>query len=199
MSGGVRTALDEVAGQLEGQAAPDQASLFDFGADEVGDLNAPSPLAAAIAPRKGPGRRPGSRNRRTDAVAGWLLSQGRHPVLVMMEAYGMEPAALAAKIGLHPTADGTDAQGRPCKVWSNDVLLDVYRLQLRMAESVAPYVAQRLPQAVQVDARAGVTIAFEGVNLPARGASPAGIEALDGEVMGVRLPFKSEGESRTDT
>jgi hypothetical protein len=181
MSGGVRAALEEVLeGELDpGEAA--QADLWDLDETETGQLDAPSPLARALtAPRKGRPR--GARNRRTEAVTSWLLSQHRHPLSVMMEAYSMSPAELAAKIGLGKEAD----------------LLEVYKLQLRMAEAVAPYVAQRQPQAVQVDARGALTVAFQGVSLPAR-AGLAGRLGSGGEVVeGLALPFKSDAGSRTD-
>lgn len=198
MSGGVGAALDEAVDALPDGAAIVQASLFD--AEEVGAFNAPSPLSAALTPRKGPGRTKGARNRRTEAVAGWLLSQGRHPVLVMMEAYAMTPAQLAAQIGMKGT--NVAGPGEPAAwVYDDALLLEVYKLQLRMAEAAAPYVAQKLPQAHQVEATAGLTVTFAGVSLPAR-AGPAGNSGQVGEgerpMMNVTLPFKSDDQSRTD-
>lgn len=195
MTGGVTTALDQVVADLPDGGDLVQAALFE--PEEVGALDAPSPLSAAIEPRKRKSGRPvGSRNRRTEAVAGWLLSQGRHPVLVMMEAYAMAPAELAAKIGLRPTVDAEE-KGGP-KVWSNDVLLEVYKLQLRMAEAAAPYVAQKLPQALTVDGAAALHVSFAGVSLAARGGALQGGEVIEGQAMSVRLPVKSDASSRTD-
>lgn len=198
MSGGVATALDEAVAALPDGAAIVQASLFD--AEEVGDLDAPSPLSAALTPRKGPGRTKGARNRRTEAVAGWLLAQGRHPVLVMMEAYAMTPGELAAKIGMRGTK--VTVEGQPdAWVYDDALLLEVYKLQLRMAEAAAPYVAQRLPQAHQVDVAAGLVVNFAGVSLPARAGSAGNSGAVEGEaraMMNVSLPFKSDAQSRTD-
>lgn len=181
--GGVGRALAEALGEGEGDEADVQPVLFDdLDPGETGALDAPSPLSALFKPRSGGGRRPGSRNRRTEATVAWLLSQHRHPLLVMMEAYSMTPQALADRLGLGEEAD----------------LLEVFKLQMRMAEAVAPYVAQRLPQAVQIDARAGVTIAFEGVSLPARAGSAGagGGDLVEG--LALRLPFKSDDGSRTD-
>lgn len=200
MSGGVGAAAAEAVAAFENQVDAHQlvqSALFDLDASETGALDAPSPLSAAIpeAGRKG-GRRPGSRNRRTEAVAAWLLSQHRHPLSVMMEAYTMEPAALAERIGLRRTVDEKDADGRPVKVWSNDTLLEVFKLQLRMAEAVAPYVAQKMPQAHQFEGKAAVELRLAGVSLPARGAPPQGEgQVLEGEVMGVRLPQVGQAKS----
>lgn len=179
MSGGVRAALDQA---VEGQAGMDeivQAGLFEeLEPCEVGNLDAPSPLVAALpSVRRKAGRPKGSKNRRTEAVTAYLLTQHRHPLQVMMEAYSMSPAEFAQAIGI------TEPDG--------DTLLDIVKLQLRMAEAVAPYVAQKLPQAVQVEGGAALTLNFGGVNLfgsgvssPARGEAP---EFPAGDGMAVRL------------
>ncbi len=175
--GGVRAALEQVLdGEVEDADAV-QAVLFDDLTDEeTGALDAPSPLSAALPAKRG--RRKGSRNRRTEAVVSWLLAQHRHPLSVMMEAYSMTPQALADRLGL-----------------VEPDLLEVFKLQLRMAEAVAPYVAQRQPQAVQVDARSAISLSFEGVSLPARGE---GLVVAGEVVEGLRLPFKSDADGRTD-
>ncbi len=198
MSGGVKAALDAV---MDGQGDMDQvvqSGLFDDLAEsETGAIDAPSPLSGALSPRKsGPGRRKGSKNRRTEAVTAWLLQQHRHPVSVMMEAYTMSPADLAERIGLRKAMvrrkRGDEEYEEEGEHYSNADLMDLFKLQLRMAEAAAPYVAQKLPQAVQIDAKAGVTIGFEGVSFPARGAAGQAAEPIEGDVMAVRLPFKSD-------
>lgn len=181
MSGGVAAALDQVMEGVGDMANVVQAGLFDeFEPSEIGNLNAPSPLVAALpsAQRKA-GRPKGAKGKRTEAVTAYLLSQHRHPLQVMMEAYSMSPAELAKTIGiLNPDAD---------------MLLDILKLQLRMAEVVSPYVAQKLPQALQVEAGASFTVNFggdmrlgadRGVSSPARGEAP---EISVGGGMAVRL------------
>lgn len=180
MSGGVSAALDQAVQGEADMAEVVQAGLFEeLEPCETGNLTAPSPLAAALssAPRK-PGRPKGSKNRRTEAVTAWLLTQHRHPLSVMMEAYSMSPADFAKAIGIASP--------------DSDTLLDIVKLQLRMAEAVAPYVAQKLPQAVQVEGGAALTLNFGGVHLggqtgvssPARGEAP---EISVGGGMAVRL------------
>lgn len=190
MSGGVRAALDQA---LEGEgdmAQVVQTGLFDeLEEHETGALDAPSPLSSALAPaKKARGRPKGAKGRRTEAVISWLLTQHRHPLSVMMEAYSMSPAEFAARV-LGEAEPGADR------------LMEIVKLQLRMAEAVAPYIAQRQPQAVQLAAAAQLNVSFGGVSLgeggvfgPARGE---GLEILEGEAMAVRLG-KSDGESRTD-
>lgn len=190
MSGGVRAALDQA---MEGEGDMGQvvqSGLFDdLDADETGATDKPSPLSAALAPAKrGPGRKRGSKNRRTEAVISWLLTQHRHPLSVMMEAYSMSPKEFA-KVALGETEPDADR------------LFEIVKLQLRMAEAVAPYIAQRQPQAVQLAAAAQLNVSFGGVNLGAGGISgPArgeGLEILEGQAMAVQLG-KSDAESRTD-
>lgn len=183
MSGGVKAALEEVLdGRAEiGEAV--QAGLFEeLQPDETGRLDAPSPLSKALtgAPRPR-GRPPGSRNRRTEAVVSWLLSQHRHPLAVMMEAYSMSPAELCAAIGV--TANG-------------DNCLDVFKLQMRMAEAVAPYVAQRLPQAVELGASASLNISFGDVSFPAH----AGRRQESGDVIEGRpmVKLSQVGRNKSD-
>lgn len=181
MSGGVSAALDQAVQGEADMAEVVQAGLFEeLEPCETGALDAPSPLAAALpsAGRK-PGRPKGSKNRRTEAVTAWLLTQHRHPLSVMMEAYSMSPSDFAKAIGI-PSPD-------------SDTLLDIVKLQLRMAEAVAPYVAQKLPQAVQVEGGANLTLNFSGVTLPGPQtgvSSPARGEASEisvGGGMAVRL------------
>lgn len=183
MSGGVRAAVEAV---LDGRGADDGEDLELFGAldeGDTGDLASASPLSNLFEAKRGRGgRKPGSKNRRTEEVTRWLLSQGRHPLLVMMEAYGMSPTELAVRIGvLEPTPDQ---------------LLDIFKLQVRMAEAVAPYVAQRQPQAVQLDGAGGLSIVFEGVSLPAR-AGLAGNPGAEGSVLDLLPVGKSDAGSRT--
>ena len=180
MSGGVSAALDQAVQGEADMAEVVQAGLFEeLEPCETGNLTAPSPLAAALssAARK-PGRPKGSKNRRTEAVTAWLLTQHRHPLSVMMEAYSMSPTDFAKAIGIASP--------------DSDTLLDIVKLQLRMAEAVAPYVAQKLPQAVQVEGGAALTLNFGGVHLGAQTgvSSPAHGEAPEisvGGGMAVRL------------
>ena len=102
MSGGVGAALDQAVEGQAGMGEIVQAGLFEeLEPCETGKLDAASPLAAALpsAARK-PGRPKGSKNRRTEAVTAWLLTQHRHPLSVMMEAYSMSPRDFAQALSL---------------------------------------------------------------------------------------------------
>lgn len=200
-----------------GMAEVVQAGLFEeLEPCETGALDAPSPLSAAL-PSAGrrPGRPKGSKNRRTEAVTAWLLQQHRHPLSVIMEAYSMSTIQLAETLGLQKATKTVkqkqEVAGGIVEVevevtldyFSNDVLLDLFKLQMRMAEAAAPYVAQKLPQAVQVEGGAALTVNFGGVTLagsgvsdPARGAAP---EISVGDGMSVRLGQVGRDKSDGDT
>lgn len=207
MSGGVKAALDQAVQGEADMAEVVQAGLFEeLEPCETGDLTASSPLSGALpSVRRKPGRPRGSKNRRTEAVTAWLLTFNRNPLHVMMETYGMTPVQLAEAIGLQKATktikEKREVAGGIVEVevetqldyFSNDVLMDLFKLQMRMAEVCAPYVAQKLPQAVQVEGGAALTLNFGGVTLngphsgvssPARAGSP---EISVGGGMAVRL------------
>lgn len=194
MSGGVATALGEALKNDATMEEMVQQGLFEeLEPEETGDLAAPSPLLRAIEPpRRKPGRPKGSRNRRTEAVQAWLLSQHAHPLKVLMQAYSTPVVQFAAELGLQPGEDGR---------FDNDTLIELAKLQYRLATDCLPYVAQKMPQAVQVDAAANLSISFGGVNLaggvsdPARAGSP---EISVGDGMSVRLGQVGRNKSDDD-
>jgi len=209
MSGGIGAAVSEA---MEGEeveiAQAVQAALFDdLTAEETGDLDAPSPFSQTLKVKSGPGRRKGSRNVRTSETLRWILSQHRHPLSVICEAYSMSPAEFAAKIGLPmPMVEvyGKDHEGKrvwvrdePAKAYDTGTLLEIAKLQLRMAEAALPYLAQKQPMAVQLEGKAQLSVSFEGVSLPARGGPGLGSMGAVVEGMAVALPFKSDDPSRT--
>lgn len=217
---GVRAGLEAALAEQPTVGDLVQGGLFEeLEPHETGDLSAPSPLSAALTGgKRSKGGRPlGAKSRRTEAVTAWLLSMHRHPVSVLMEAYSMTPAQLAERIGLSKVLmrgkvwRDLDGSGKLAEVeidiqsdsYSNDVLLDIFKLQVRMAEAVAPYVAQRLPQAVQLEGGASLTVNFGGVNLgpdagvsvPARGDQA---EISTGPGMSVRLGQVGRTQSDAD-
>lgn len=196
MSGGIAKALEEVLdGEAEAEALDVPGLFDDFDQVETGRLDAPSPLSQALPKATLRGRRPGSRNRRTEATVRWLMSQHRHPLSVMAEAYSMPTVDLAKAIGLSEEYDKDTGKSLG---YGSGVLLELFKLQMRMAEAVTPYVAQKLPQAVQLEGKGGLTLSFEGVSLPARGPMAGGSGVIEGEALSVRLPFKSDDEVGPD-
>lgn len=218
MSGGVGAAIEQAIDDQATMGDIVQAGLFEeLETCETGALDAPSPLSRALpSAGKRVGRPKGSKNRRTEAVTAWLLTQHRHPLSVIMEAYSMSTIELAERLGLQKARktvkEKCEVAGGIVEVevevvldyFSNDVLLDLFKLQMRMAEATAPYVAQRLPQAVQVEGGAALTVNFGGVTLggsqsdvsiPARGEAA---EVSVGDGMSVRLGQVGRRQSDAD-
>lgn len=108
--------------------------------------------AQAVAVR-GPGRPKGSRNKRTAEWIDYLLHDRQPPLLVLAETYSRPVDQLAEELG--------------CSRF------EAYKLQLYAAEKLAPYVHQKQPLAVEVDARGVVTLVIEG-GLPGGGRRAAG-------------------------
>lgn len=191
MSGGVGEAIKAAMDGEGDMAGVVQAGLFDdLDASETGSLDAASPLSAALgSAKRARGRPKGAKNRRTEAVVAWLLQDHRHPLAVIMEAYSLSPGDFAKAIGI-PSPD-------------NDTLLDIVKLQLRMAEAALPYIAQKMPMAVQVDGVQPLSISFAGISLggnggvsdPARGGAP---EISVGGGMHVQLGQVGRGKSDDD-
>lgn len=199
MPNGSGEGLKEALAAFEPAAEPMQGDLLDDLEPEItGALDAPSPLSTLFQPRGGGGRKPGSKNRLTTSTAQWLLSQVRHPLLVLAEAYAMTPAQLAERIGLRKGVWVKEEDGG--RVWvdrdcyDNETLLAIYKMQMGFAVDLAPYVARRQAQEVELAGAAGgdLVLTFGGVSLPARGG---GVEAAGGPAMDqptLRLPGKSD-------
>ncbi|WP_448207279.1 hypothetical protein [Azospirillum sp. sgz302134] len=125
-----------------------------------------SPLDAALermaegfsTPRRGRGRPAGSRNRRTEDWQRLVLSTHRSPLLVLADFYSMPVEELAARL--------------QCS------RLDAAKLQMAAARDLAPYLHQRLPQALSLDVNGTLPILHLHMGAPA-GAVPAGSSGSD--------------------
>lgn len=82
---------------------------------------------------KGVGRPKGARNKRTQEWADFILGRYRSPLIVMAEIYSRPVEELAHETGLKRS--------------------EAIALQLRAAEALAPYVHQKLPTAIDLDAK----------------------------------------------
>lgn len=91
------------------------------------------------APR-GPGRPAGAKNKRTKEMVDYLLSKYRSPLEVLASTYSMSVGDLAKELRCDR--------------------LDAFKLQLSAARELAPYVHQRLPQAVELTGDGAVPVVF---------------------------------------
>jgi hypothetical protein len=120
-------------------------------------------------PRRG-GRAPGTPNRRTQAWVEHILGRYRSPLVAMAETYSRPVEELARLLSC--------------------TRLEAFQLQLRAMQELAPYVHQKLPQAVQVE---GKGVAMLAIVDPAALAGAAGPAAIEGELALDLNPAKSEG------
>lgn len=93
----------------------------------------PADRAGAVRRAGGRGRPAGSRNRRSEELAAYLLSRHAHPLVSLAETYSRPVAVLAAELG--------------CTAY------EAFQLQLRAMAELAPYLESKKPVAVQVDSR----------------------------------------------
>lgn len=137
---GRRSEIEAAAAALGGEDEADQLGLALLAPEAaVGDaLNEP---AAAVAVRRGRGRPPGARNRRTTEMVEFCERVLGEPLLVKaVRVVGVDTRALA--------------KGLSCSK------LEAYRLQMQVLVAALPYMHQRLPLAVDVSARVAVPLSI---------------------------------------
>lgn len=139
---GLQTAIAAIR-EANDDALPDriaeQQALWPsaVSAEQAGDQAGDGP-----AERSGPGRPPGSRNRSTLQWTDFILRNYRSPLLFLAEAYTRPAEILAAELGCTKE--------------------DAFKIQVSAARELAPYVHQKQPVAVNVDAHGVVTLVIEG-------------------------------------
>jgi len=104
---------------------------------EVPDIDS---MGAIISQHRAPGRPKGAKNKSTEQMRTFLLSQYTHPLVVLMQYASRPLALLAAEL--------------KCD------LVDAAKIQLAAANNVAPYVAQKMPQALELQADTPLGLGF---------------------------------------
>ncbi len=138
---GVSAAIKEAAGREDGDGElgdDEQAELFasfEAGEDAIkgGEVRAWS----------GRGRKPGSRNVNTAGVVDYILKTKRHPLVALASVVSMTPGEVARHFGVSDK--------------------EAARLWLKACDSLAPYVASKMPQTIALDAGEGfapITLVF---------------------------------------
>ena len=117
----------------------------------------------ATAERRGPGRPPGSRNKRTDEWAEWILGRHTSPLDFLATVYTRPVEMLALELG--------------CK------RLEALKLQVVAAKELAPYVHQKQPVSVNVDQTGVVTLILEPVAPAATGIQGEDALVIEGQVV----------------
>src|SRR5258708_25417483 len=103
---------------MSGSAAVELARALDEGDDEdeqLGLFAEPETEGGRLKiehVRRGPGRPPGARNKRTERTVAWLLARHKDPVARLLEIADMHPADLAATLS-RPLLEAVHDH-RPC-------------------------------------------------------------------------------------
>lgn len=185
-TGGIATALAMlgVRGAVDGDADV-QAEMFEA------DAAMPSLLPPDSPTRTGAGRRAGVPNRSTEAWRALFTSKFRHPMMVLGELTSMTPEQLARELKLYVYHEGKPVLGQDGK----EVLAtgEALKVQKDAAVALLPYLAQKLPMAVEVTPpRRGVVVIGElpigdgaddefALPLPPNGQSKQNQQVIEGE------------------
>jgi hypothetical protein len=113
------------------------------------------------AQRSGPGRPPGSRNRRTEEWVDFISSRYRSPLLFLAETFTRPVAQLASELG-------TDR-------------LEAFKIQVAAAKELAPYLHQKQPLAVAVKADGEVQLVIAAPAAAPIAAPGDGAVVINGE------------------
>lgn len=153
---GRKAEIETAAEALGGDDAVDQLGLA-LAAPEVAVADVLNEPAAAIAVRRGRGRPPGARNRRTSEMVAYVERVLGEPLLVKaIRIVGADVRLLAKGLGC--------------------TRIEAAKLQVQVLLGALPYLHQRLPLAVDVQARQAVSLA---VNV---GFDEGGVASLDAAV-----------------
>lgn len=99
------------------------------------------------------GRPKGSRNRRTDDFAKFILSFGQHPAVTMMQIQATAPEVLMER---------SSALDNPKRKMTYG---EAQALRVRCAEGLMPYIESKKPVAVDVSVDGDFNLLIPGVNL----------------------------------
>ena len=116
-------------------------------------------LKEARAARRG--RRPGSKNRRSEDFAKFILSHGTHPAVTMMRIQSTPPEVLVERSKQIDPVKRRMSYG------------DAQALITRCAEGLLPFIESKKPVAVELDAKGDFNLIIPGVNISQADAEAA--------------------------
>lgn len=144
-----------------------------------GDISQRDVLAEA---RGRGGRKPGSRNRRTDDFARWILSHGQHPAVTLMQIASTPPEVLQER---------SAAMDPPKRRMTYH---EAQSLRARCADILLPYIEGKKPIAIDLNTKGDFNLLIPGVNIAPEDAQAAadGQFVLDAEFTEY-MPESGEG------
>lgn len=135
----------------------------------------PAAPAPAEAERSGPGRPPGARNKRTEAMIEYLERRYRPPLVVLAETYSRRVEDLARELGISKR--------------------DAFELQQQAAIHSLPYWHQKQP--VAIAAEGGLVQLILG-GAPGAGEAPPAAPSEGGMVLEARIVSSEENQGLSE-
>ena len=168
---GLRAAIAELGEEALLEAFEEQLSLLPSKATQ--DMLADDKRAE----RRGPGRPAGSKNKSTDDWVRFISHNYRSPLLFLADSYTRPLAVLAAELGCD--------------------LLDAFKIQVAAAKELAPYLHQKQPVAVQIDASGVISLIIEtGAPALADPQLGGGALVIDAEILGPSEDQENDDNSK---
>lgn len=138
-AGNGKEGLKTVVSELHDPAAPvpgSESELLEQMDMLALPLNDTTPEARALEVRRGRGRPVGAKNKNTEAWRNFILSRYSSPLEALAQTFNISIPDLAARLGLKnpPTFDQA---------------LELLKVQMAAARDLAPYVHQKMPQAIE--------------------------------------------------
>lgn len=164
---GGKAVADELVAQSRAlvDAAKVEAQQYDFldpiSPEEMADAQERlGPKAGNIAVLKDAraargGRKPGSRNKRSDDFSKFILSHGSHPALTLMQIQSTPPEVLVERSRAIDPVKRRLSYG------------DAQALRIRCAETILPYVEGKKPVSIELDAKGDFNLVIPGINISA--------------------------------
>lgn len=131
------------------------------------------------------GRPRGSKNKRTEDFARYLLQFGQDPAITMMQIQSTPPEVLI-QASEQPKVHSFQKDGTPNVVTERMTYAEAQALRVRCAEGIMPFIHSKKPIAVDQTIR-GIVVHEEIGEVRRRG------EAIDGEILGVIAREAGEG------
>jgi hypothetical protein len=133
------------------------------------------------------GRPAGSRNKRTDDFARYLLSFGQHPAITMMQIQASPPEVLI-QASEQPKVHSFRKDGTPNIVIERLSYEQAQSLRIRCAEGLMPYLESKKPVAVDLSFNGVADLMIEGVTH----SRDEMAEVLEGEFLPLDGPGTDE-------
>ena len=112
--------------------------------------------------KRGRGRPPGSRNKRTDDFARYLLGFGQHPAITMMQIQSTQPEMLI-EASKQEKVHSFNKFGEANVVVERMTYAEAQSLRIRCAENLLPYLESKKPVAVDMTFNGVADLMIEGV------------------------------------